>query len=212
MKAWRDTIHDDSNPSLRHAQEKSEGDSSPPTPRKEPMESPDAQEQAVYGMLKQVLQNQITTHDITLSVALTGCAMMLTSACLALYDTDDDIQVHMPYTMTRLKEHLRARQTTPPLHPFTTMQYQEGAAPVAGMDARGLGQSLAQVTNDAIEEYALTPGAAWGIALELTADVLAMLFHQHENTLIELDTMIDETLQPVMLRQMRQSQRETGQG
>ena len=176
------------------------------------MESPDAQEHAVYGMLKQVLQNQITTHEITLSVALTGCAMLLTSACLALYDTDEDIQVHMPYTMTQLKAHLRARQTTPPLCLFTTKQCQEGAAPVSRMDARGLGQSLARITSEAIEEYALTPGAAWGIALELTADVLAMLLHQRDNTLTELDVMIDETLQPVMLRQMRQAQRETDEG
>ncbi len=176
------------------------------------MESPDAQEHAVYSMLKQVLQNQITTHEIPLSVALTGCAMLLTSACLALYDTDEDIQVHMPYTMTQLKAHLRARQITPPLHPFTTSPGQEGAAPVSGMDARELGQALARVTYDSIEAYAFTPGAAWSIALELTADVLAMLFHQGEHTLTELDVMIDETLQPVMLKQMRQAQRETGEG
>lgn len=176
------------------------------------MESSDAHEQAAYGMLKQVLQNQITTHDITLSVALTGCAMMLTSACLALYDTEDDIQVHMPYTMTRLKEHLRARQTTPPLRPFTTAPSHTGETPVSRMNARSLGQSLVQVTNEAIEEYALTPGSAWDIALELTADVFAMLLHQHQSTLAELDTMIDQTLQPVMLRQMQQVHRDTGQG
>ena len=176
------------------------------------MESPDAQEQAAYGMLKQVLQNQIITHNLPLSVALTGCAMMLTSACLALYDTADDIQVHMPYTMSRLKEHLRARQTTPPLHPCATAQHEGGDASVSSMDARSLGQSLARLTNDAIEAYALTPGSAWGIALELTADVLAMFFHQRQHTLVELEALIDETLQPVMLRQMRQSQRETGQG
>ena len=141
-----------------------------------------------------------------------GCAMLLTSACLVLDDTDEDIQVHMPYTMTQLKAHLRARQTALPLHPFATRPGQEGAAPVSRMDARELGQALAQVTYDSIEAYALTPGAAWGIALELTVDVLAMLFHQCEHTLIELDVMIDETLQPVMLRQMRQAQRETGEG
>ena len=136
--------------------------------------------------------------------------MMLTSACLALYDTADDIQVHMPYTMSRLKEHLRARQTTPPLHPCATAQHEGGDASVSSMDARSLGQSLARLTNDAIEAYALTPGSAWGIALELTADVLAMFFHQRQHTLVELEALIDETLQPVMLRHMRQAQRETG--
>jgi hypothetical protein len=95
------------------------------------MESSEAREQAVYGMVKQVLQHQITTHDVSLGVALTGCAMMLTSACLALYDT---------------------------------------------------------------------------------ADVIALLFHQHQNTLVDLEAMIDETLQPVMLQQMRRSQHDTGQG
>jgi hypothetical protein len=70
------------------------------------MESPEAREQAVYGMVKHVLQNQITTHDVSLGIALTGCAMMLTSACLALYDTADDIETHMPFTIRQLKEHL----------------------------------------------------------------------------------------------------------
>lgn len=176
------------------------------------MESPDAHEHATYDMLKQILQNQITTHDIALSVALTGCAMMLTSACLALYDTAEDVQVHMPYTMTRLKEQLRARQAIPPLLPFAAVQRQDGEAPVPTTDARTLGQSLARLTNEAVEEYALTPGAAWGIALELTADVLAMLLHQRRNTLVELDALIDETLQPIMLRQMQQVHRQTGQG
>jgi hypothetical protein len=175
------------------------------------MESPEAREQAVYGMVKHVLQNQITTHDISLGVALTGCAMMLTSACLALYDTAEDIETHMPFTIRQLKEHLRVRQDTPPLRPFARPAQDEALAD-PDMNARTLGQALAQVTRDAIEEYALTPGAAWGVALELTADVIAMLFHQHQNTLVELEAMIDETLQPVMLQQMRRSQHDTGQG
>jgi len=181
-------------------------------PRKEPMESPDAREKATYDMLKQVLQNHITTHDMTLSVALMGCTMMLTSACLAFYDTEEDMQVHVPYTMTRLKEHLRVRQATPPLLPFTTVQRQAGEDAVRSHDAHALGTSLALCTQDAVDEYALPTGAAWGIALALTADVLAMLIHQHQNTPVEVDAMIDETLQPVMIRQMRQVHQQAGEG
>jgi hypothetical protein len=176
------------------------------------MESPNAREKAAYGMLKQVLQNHITTYEMALSVALTGCAMMLTSACWAFYDTDEDMQAHVPYTMTRLKEHLRARQATPPLLPFATVQRQTGDDSVLSNDARALWTSLALFTQDAVDEYALPTGAAWGIALELTADVLAMLLHERQNTLVDVDALIDETLQPLMIRQMRQFRQQAGEG
>ena len=177
-------------------------DALPRQRRKESMESSDAREQAAYGMLKHMLQNHITTDEMTLSMALTGCAMMLTSACLALYDTEKDMQAHVPYTMTQLKEHLRARQATPPLLPFATVQSQAEDDAIFSEAARALGRSLALCIQDAVEEYALATGAAWGIALELTADVLAMLIHEGQYTLVEVDALIDETLQPVMIRQM----------
>ena len=166
------------------------------------MESPYTREQAAYGMLKHMLQNHITTDEIPLSMALTGCAMLLTSACLALYDTEEDMQAHVPYTMTRLKEHLRARQATPPLLPFATVQSQAGDEALFSEDARALGRSLALCIQDAVDEYALATGAAWGIALALTADVLAMLLHEGQHTLVDVDALIDETLQPVMIGQM----------
>jgi hypothetical protein len=166
------------------------------------MASPEVREQAAYGMLKHMLQNHITTDAMALSMALTGCAMLLTSACWALYDTEEDMQAHVPYTMTRLKEQLRARQATPPLLPFATGQRQAGDEARFSEDARALGQSLALCIQDAVDEYALATGAAWGIALALTADVLAMLLHEGEYTLGEVETLIDEILQPVMIRQM----------
>jgi hypothetical protein len=180
--------------------------------RKEPMESPDMREQAAYGMLKQVLQNHITTHEMALSVALTGCAMILTSACWTFYDTEEDMQAHVPYTMTRLKEHLRVRQATPPLLPFATVQRQAGDDAVLSHNARALGMSLARFIQDTVDEYALPTGAAWGIALELTADVLAMLLHERQHTLVDVDALIDETLQPVMIRQMRQFRQQVDEG
>src|SRR5262249_36532396 len=155
------------------------------------MESPDAREQAAYGMLKHMLQNHITTHAMPLSLALTGCAMLLTAACLALYDTEEDMQAHVPYTMSRLKEQLRARHAIPPLLPFATVPSQAGDAALFSEDARALGQSLALCIQDAVDEYALAPGAAWEIALALTADVLAMLLHEGEQTLGDVDALID---------------------
>jgi hypothetical protein len=176
------------------------------------MESLDAREKAAYGMLKQVLQNHITTHEMALSVALMGCTMMLTSACWAFYDTEEDMQAHVPYTMTRLKEHLRARQAAPPLLPFATGQRQAGEDAALSNAARALGASLALFTQDAVDEYALPTGTAWGIALALTADVLAMLLHERQNTLVDVDALIDETLQPVMIKQMRQFRQQAGEG
>jgi AcrR family transcriptional regulator len=166
------------------------------------MESPDARAQAAYGMLKHMLQNHITTDAMPLSLALTGCAMLLTSACLALYDTEEDMQAHVPYTMTRLKERLRARHATPPLRSFATAPSQTGDEALFSEDARALGRSLALCIQDAVDEYALAPGAAWEIALALTADVLAMLLHEGQQTLGDVDALIDESLQPTMLRQM----------
>ena len=176
------------------------------------MESPDAREKATYGMLKQVLQNHITTHEMALSVALMGCTMLLTSACWAFYDTEEDMQAHVPYTMTRLKEHLRARQATPPLLPFAAVQRPAVEDAVLSNDARALGTSLALFTQDAVDEYALPAGAAWGIALALTADVLAMFLHERQNTLVDIDALIDEALQPVMIKQMQQFRQQADEG
>jgi len=52
------------------------------------------------------------------------------------------------------------------------------------------------------EAYTAPLGTGWWIALQLPADVLAMHLHQSENTLTDIDALIDATLLPVMMRQL----------
>ena len=63
-----------------------------------------------------------------------------------------------------------------------------------------------------MDAYALSLEGAWGTALALTADVLAMLLHPYQHTLVDVAVLIEETLQPIMLRQMRLLYHHTGEG
>ena len=72
--------------------------------------------------------------------------------------------------------------------------------------------SLVRCPRDAVDAYALSLEVAWGTALALIADVLAMLLHQYQHTLVDVAVLIEETLKPIMLRQMRLFYHHTGEG
>jgi hypothetical protein len=164
----------------------------------------------LYRLLKQVLQNHIATHEMALSDALRGCLLVLGAACLGRCRRGADIEPSVRSTMNHLKSHLRARQACPPLAFFVQRPSPPASTPILGERARVLAQALGQLASDALATDATPLGRGWWIALQLTADVLAMHLHQYQNTLTEMDALIDATLLPVLQRHIQRGYRGRG--
>ena len=174
------------------------------------MESPARRTDNLYRLLKQVLQNHIATHEMALSDALRGCMLVLGAACVGRCRRAADIETSVYSTMDHLKVHLRARQAFPPLALFVQRPSPPEHAPLFGKRARVLAQALGQLASEALATDATPMRTGWWIALQLTADVLAMHLHQYKNTLTEIDALIDATLLPVLQRHILHGYRRRG--
>jgi hypothetical protein len=79
-----------------------------------------------------------------------------------------------------------------------------------GERAPVLAQALGQLASEALATDAAPLRRGWWIALQLTADVLAMHLHQYQNTLTEMDALIDAILLPVLQRHLLRGYRRRG--
>ena len=153
------------------------------------------QEAAAYTMLKQVLQNHVALHRMSLLAAVMAGVGLLGDRCVACCGSAIVPSVVVAQTLERLKYRVHARQTTPGFALFVAESAQDPAAHL-GAHARHLYEALRQLLQESSEAQRLDGRGGMRVVLGLMADVLSMFLHQFDRTLAEVDTIIDEVVGP----------------
>jgi len=153
------------------------------------------QEAATYTMLKQVLQNHVTLHRMSLLAAVMAGVGLLGDRCTACGGAETVPSVVVAQTLSQLKRRVRAQQTTPGFAPFVAESAQDPAAQL-GEHARQLYDALRQLLHESGDAQRLDSQGGMRVVLGLMADVLSMFLHQFDRTLAEVDAIIDEIVGP----------------
>ena len=153
------------------------------------------QEAATYTMLKQVLQNHVTLHRMSLLAAVMAGVGLLGDRCAACCGSESGPSVMAAQTLSRLKCWVRTQQTTPGFAPFVAGSAQDPAAHL-GEHARHLYDALRQLLHESGEAQRLDRQGGMRVVLGLMADVLGMFLHQFDRTIAEVDAIIDEVVGP----------------
>jgi hypothetical protein len=171
------------------------------------MEFETEREEALYGTLKQVLQNHVSTHRLNYRQTLAACIPVLGYVLYVMIETWEDALPLIERTLTELKQqtHARARRTHPPLptfpdSPLDTAQSAQG---------HELGTALATFLATVGMEHNMSVTATRRAYLSLLADVLAMPLYAAEKTLEEADAYIDSLRDqlPMVMRLWHEEQR-----
>ena len=154
-----------------------------------------AAEAATYRMLKQVLQNHVALHKMSILATSMACTGLLGDRCLescAAGITPPEVMATM---LGWLKRGVRERQTVPALLPFG------GASAHApevhlGEHSRHLYDALRRLLTDVGDVQRIDSRGSMQVVLRLMADVLSMFFHQFALSLEAVDKIIDEVVGP----------------
>jgi len=153
------------------------------------------QEAAAYAMLKQVLQNHVTLHRMSLLAVVMAGVGLLGDRCTACGGAGTVPAVVVAQTLSRLKHRVRAQQATPSFAPFAAESAEDPAAQL-GEHARQLYDALRQLLHESSAAQRLDSPGGMRVVLGLVADVLSMFLHQFDRTLAEVDAIIDEVIGP----------------
>jgi len=153
------------------------------------------QEAAAYTMLKQVLQNHVTLHRMSLLAAAMAGVGLLGDLCVACCGAGTVPSVVVSKMLGQLKRRVRAQQTTPGFAPFVAESARDPAAHL-GQHARHLYDALRQLFHESGDAHQLDRRGGMRVVLGLMADVLSMFFHQFDQTIEEVDVIIDEVVGP----------------
>src|SRR5262249_45802591 len=153
------------------------------------------QEAATYTMLKQVLQNHVTLHRMSLLAAVMAGVGLLGDRCTACGGVETVPAMGVAQTLSQLKRRGAAQQTTPGFAPFVAESAQDPAAQL-GEHARQLYDALRQLLHESGDAQRLDSQGGMRVVLGLMADVLSMFLHQFDRTLAEVDAIIDEVVGP----------------
>ena len=170
------------------------------------------QERAAAALLRQVVQNHATTHGLSFNAVLNAAITVLRDCCVgvvrdmyggSLRMDSDRVLIDGPAALiahkTRwLKRHLRTRHAQPSFPPGVLQVLEPDPSPTA--ETMALAQALRTLVNDACEGYSVERGGASRMLLSLVADVLAVLMHEYDQDLEEVDALIDSTLHDALLR------------
>ena len=153
------------------------------------------QEAAAYMMLKQVLQNHVTLHRMSLLAAAMAGVGLLGDLCVACCGAGTVPSVVVSKMLGQLKRRVRAQQTTPGFAPFVAESAHDPAAHL-GEHSRHLYDALRQLLHESSDAQRLDRRGGMRVVLGLMADVLSMFLHQFDQTLAEVDAIIDEVVGP----------------
>jgi hypothetical protein len=153
------------------------------------------QEAAAYTMLKQVLQNHVTLHRMSLLAAAMAGVGLLGDCCVACCGAGTVPSVVVSETLARLKRRVHIQQTTPGLAPFVAESARDPAAHL-GEHSRHLYDALRQLFHESSDAQRLDRRGGMRVVLGLMADVLSMFLHQFDQTIAEVDVIIDEVVGP----------------
>jgi hypothetical protein len=155
------------------------------------------QEEAAYTMLKQVLQNHVTLHRMSLLAAAMAGVGLLGDRCVACCRVGTVPSVVISETLGRLKRQVRTQQTTPSFAPFVVESARDPAAHL-GEHSRHLYDALRQLLHESGDAQRFDLQGGMRVVLGLMADVLSMFLHQFDQTLEEVDAIIDEVVGPAL--------------
>jgi hypothetical protein len=153
------------------------------------MEFHTEREEALYTILKQVLQNHVSNHRIGYHETLSACVSVLGYVLYVMSDDWDEAPALIESTIAELKQRtqarvLRALPTLQTFHDYVT----RAAMTELGQD---LGTALATFLSTAGIEHNMSVAATWRSHLSLVADVLTMPLHAGAQTPAEIDAEID---------------------
>lgn len=168
------------------------------------------QEAAAYTMLKQVLQNHVTLHRMSLLAAVMAGVGLLGDRCMACCGAGTVPSVVVAQTLSRLKHQVRAQQTTPGFAPFVVQSARDPAAHL-GEHARYLYDALRQLLHESGDAQRLDRRGGMRVVLGLMADVLSMFLHQFDRTIAEVDAIIDEVVGPSLESYLKTNLPQTGE-
>ncbi len=152
-------------------------------------------EAATYRMLKQVLQNHVALHAMSILATSMACTGLVGDHCLACCTAGTAPHEVVVGMRDWLKSGVRARQMQPALPPFG--QASAHAPEVhLGEHSRSLYDALRQLLHDVSEAQRIDSRGSMHIALRLLADVLSMFLHQFNHTLDAVDVIIDTVVGP----------------
>jgi len=153
------------------------------------------QEEAAYTMLKQVLQNHVTLHRMSLLAAVMAGVGLLGDRCVACCRAGAVPSVVITETLGRLKRWVRTRQTTPSFALFSKESARDLEVHL-GEHSQHLYGALRQLLTESGDAQRIDLLGSMRIALGLLADVLSIFLHQFNHTLEEVDTIIEEVVGP----------------
>jgi hypothetical protein len=157
----------------------------------------DDAEATTYTMLKQVLQNHCTTQTLCLPHTLVACGALVALVCAQRDEIRDALEPAVAQTLADLKRYTRARWSAPPLAPFP-MECLAHDTPAHLAQSEAVFQALVQFLHDSLAAERVTLAGAVRIALNLLADVCAMLTHQYGHTAAEVEERIDRLSTPLL--------------
>lgn len=153
------------------------------------------QEAAAYTMLKQVLQNHVTLHRMSLLAAAMAGVGLLGDCCVACCGAGTIPSVVVSKTLDQLKRRVRAQQTAPGFAPFVAESARDPAAHL-GEHSWHLYDALRQLLHESGDAQRLDRRGGMRVVLGLMTDVLSMFLHQFDQTIEEVDAIIDEVVGP----------------
>jgi len=153
------------------------------------------QEEAAYTMLKQVLQNHVTLHRMSLLAAVMAGVGLLGDQCVVCCRAGTVPSVVIMETLGRLKHWVRTRQTTPSFALFSKESARDLEVHL-GEHSQHLYGALRQLLTESGDAQRIDLLGSMRIVLGLLADVLSMFLHQFNHTLEEVDTIIEEVVGP----------------
>ena len=154
-----------------------------------------AEEAATYRMLKQVLQNHVALHKMSILATSMACTGLLDDRCLESCAAGITPQEVVAVMLGWLKRGVRERQTVPTLLPFGSASAHAPEVHL-GEHSRRLYDALRRLLTDVGDTQRIDDRSSMQIVLRLLADVLSMFLRQFELTLEAVDKIIDEVVGP----------------
>lgn len=153
----------------------------------------DTREATTYTLLQRVLQNQCTTHGISLLAALTAAVVLLAGTCVQLCKAGSvEEGTLMQQMLAGLKQQVRTRQTRGPLPPLDEADDEDPQAPWVRNQTEALSRALATLLGDAEAAHHLSREGSWRIACALVADLLCLWLLPGAPPGVAVDAVIDQ--------------------
>jgi len=153
------------------------------------------EEAATYHMLKQVLQNHVALHEMSILATSMACTGLLGDRCLECCAAGITPREVVAVMLGWLKRGVRERQTLPTLLPFGSASAHAPEVHL-GEHSRRLYDALRRLLTDVGDARRIDSRGSLQVALRLMADVLSMFLHQFHLTLEAVDKIIDEVVGP----------------